>query len=255
MPKGEIERHPYLTDGEIPNSTRLILGSFPVYECTDDDSELKRNNRLREGTIRFFYGSNRNSLWTEYQKYVDNTLQRPWSKDNILISLTNNSIAVSDIVTSCERYIYKTNKRTGEEILDPYSSEDSALHKKKWNKDGVRRMIGNGVSKILCTSKGVLGNLSSKIICPAKKPVGRVDQEQSINLQTTFIEQLNGDQDSITGPTALAFTIGTRTILAVALPSPGSPQRQLKEFGLNGQNWRTYADNYFEKAFEWLSTD
>jgi hypothetical protein len=35
MPIGEIEIHPYLEMGQIPNSRKLILGSFPVYECTN----------------------------------------------------------------------------------------------------------------------------------------------------------------------------------------------------------------------------
>ena len=45
MPIGEIETHPYLQQGHINGATKLILGSFPVYECTDQDSQLKRQNR------------------------------------------------------------------------------------------------------------------------------------------------------------------------------------------------------------------
>ena len=63
MPIGEIETHPYLLQGQINGATKLILGSFPVYECTDQDNYLKQQNRLNEGTVRFFYGSNRNSLF------------------------------------------------------------------------------------------------------------------------------------------------------------------------------------------------
>jgi len=70
-----------------------------------------------------------------------------------------------------------------------------------------------------------------------------------------FLEQLNGNPDNVTGLIALTFIIGARTISALALPSPGSPQRHLAGFGLNGQNWRKYTDNYFVKAFEWLMED
>jgi hypothetical protein len=36
MNKKEI--HPYLNEGNIKGSTKLILGSFPVYACTDPDN-------------------------------------------------------------------------------------------------------------------------------------------------------------------------------------------------------------------------
>jgi hypothetical protein len=38
MPIGEIETHPYLEKGKINGESKLILGSFPVYECTDEDN-------------------------------------------------------------------------------------------------------------------------------------------------------------------------------------------------------------------------
>jgi hypothetical protein len=60
MPIGERETHPYLHQGQIIGATKLILGSFPVYECTDNDNDLKQQNRQNEETVRFFYGSNRN---------------------------------------------------------------------------------------------------------------------------------------------------------------------------------------------------
>lgn len=51
---GEIETHPYLQQGQINGATKMILGSFSVYECTDQDNQLKQQNRQNEGTIRFF---------------------------------------------------------------------------------------------------------------------------------------------------------------------------------------------------------
>jgi hypothetical protein len=132
MPIGEIEQHPYLKSGEIIGSSKLILGSFPVYECTDEDNDYKRENRSSEGTIRFFYGSNRNSLWSKYKCYVDQSVSAPWDSDKIVNSLKAHGIAVTDLIASCERYIYKKDKK-GERILYPYSSEDGALHVVQWN--------------------------------------------------------------------------------------------------------------------------
>ena len=158
MPIGEIETHPYLQQGHINGATKLILGSFPVYECTDQDSKLKRQNRQNEGTIRFFYCSNRNSLWTKYGEYIDNSIVEPWDSGLIIESLIENQIAVSDTIKSCERYIYKKDKKTKEKKLYPYSSEDSALKNKTWNREIITTLINNGVTKILCTSKSVLND-------------------------------------------------------------------------------------------------
>lgn len=54
MPLREIEKHPYLQQGQILGATKLILGSFPVYECTDEDCQFKQQKRLNEGTVPFF---------------------------------------------------------------------------------------------------------------------------------------------------------------------------------------------------------
>lgn len=252
MPREEIETHPYLQLGQILNATKLILGSFPVYECTNDDNPLKLQHRHREGTIRFFYGSNRNSLWSKYSMYIDETITQPLNIDNIIISLTRRGIAVSDTVISCERYAYKKNKQTGEKILYPYSSGDNALHKRKWNKDIIKNLINKGTTKILCTSKGVLSDLEKKIICPAYNRLGNIHQQQSQTFQTNLINNLNGNLQLITNPIAKVFVVGNQTIQAIAIPSPGSPQRQIKEFGYQGRDWEQYVNSYFVLAFNWL---
>ena len=197
MPKGEIESHPYLHQGQISGATKLILGSFPVYECTDIDNQLKQQNRQNEGTVRFFYGSNRNSLWTKYSQYIDNSIVEPWDSKLILESLKKRQIAVSDTIRSCERYIYKTDKKTKQRFLYPYSSEDSALKNKTWNRDIIYSLINNGVTKILCTSKGVLNDLEKQIICFRKNPLGKKDKVLSSKFQTEFIEKVGGKDNLI----------------------------------------------------------
>ncbi|WP_175635096.1 uracil-DNA glycosylase family protein [Pedobacter ghigonis] len=122
MPQNEIETHPYLQDGLIPNATKLILGSFPVYECTDDDNPLKKDMRLKKGSQRFFYGSSKNKFWEKYSNSLDSTILRPWDRDKILISLKKHQIAISDTIISCDRFIVKKGVENG------LSSEDSALH-------------------------------------------------------------------------------------------------------------------------------
>ena len=253
MPKGEIETHPYLQQGQINGANKLILGSFPVYECTDQDNELKHQNRLNEGTVRFFYGSNRNKLWTKYSQYIDNTIVQPWNPELILSSLRENKIAVSDTIQSCERYIFKIDKNTREKISFPFSSEDSALKNKTWNREIIQNLINGGVTKILCTSKGVLNDLEKQIICCRNNHLGRKDNNLSSLFQAQFIQRVGGSINQITNEIAKTFIIGSSKVFALSIPSPGSPQRQTHEFGCDNQDRLTYANNYFENAFNWLT--
>jgi hypothetical protein len=66
------EIHPYLNEGNIKGSTKLILGSFPVYACTEPDNAEKLAIRNTEGTVRFFYGSCKSRFWGLYHQFVDN---------------------------------------------------------------------------------------------------------------------------------------------------------------------------------------
>lgn len=253
MPIGERETHPYLMQGQIKGATKLILGSFPVYECTDQDNQLKRNNRQSEGTVRFFYGSARSGLWGLYRDNIDNSIELPPNPDLILKSLNKRHIAISDTIKSCERYIYKIDRTNGKRILNPYSSEDAALNVIEWNTTTLTELINNGVTKIICTSKGVLNDLERQIICKSNNPLGQVDKKLSANFQAKFIAELGGNHNQIINSISKVFTVGNIHVTALAIPSPGSPQRQLATFGYNSLNWRCYADKYFKKAFIWLN--
>ncbi len=239
MPIGEIEIHPYLQQGQINGATKLILGSFPVYECTDQDNPLKQQNRQNEGTIRFFYGSIDSGLWGLYRDNIDDTILLPPNPNLILPSLAQRQIAVSDTIASCERH--------------GFSSEDSKLIRRTYNRQGIQTLIQNGVRKIICTSKGVLKDLEKQIILQGNLPFGQVDNLAGCTFQDNFITGLGGNNNQITSPIAKVFIVGNFQVTALAIPSPGSPQRQLAQFGFNRQDWRNYADNYFSNAFNWLN--
>jgi hypothetical protein len=250
MPIGEIEEHPYLELGYTPGATRLILGSFPVYECTNPDNDLKTNRRI-DGTVRFFYGSNRNRLWRLYSEYIDREILPPWEPDTIVESLTIRNIAVSDLITSCERYKSKTNRKTGRSTIDHFSSEDDALHNRTYNVEQIRTMITEGVTKILCTSKAVLKWLESKVIL--KEEFGVLQSNESDLFQNNFINEIEGNPQQITHPTHRCFLIDNQIIEAIAIPSPGSPHRRLNHFGFAVGQRSFYANAYFRKAFVWLA--
>lgn len=247
MPKGEIEYHPYLEEGFIKGANKLILGSFPVYECTNPENDLKESNRKNEGTIRFFYGSNRNSLWNYYQKFVDKNLSPSLNKTEILKSLNSKQIAISDIIKSCERWKEKEGN------IDQYSSEDQALKNRVYNTNQVQDYLKSDISKILCTSKGVMKLLEQKIIAPIKDPIGSRLVSLSNNFQDIFLKQIGGSGENVSNPVVNVYDIQGRKITILALPSPGSPQRKIAHFGyLNGKKM-DYVELYFEKAFEWFA--
>lgn len=239
MPIDEIEYHPYLNEGQINGATKLILGSFPVYECTNPDNEIKKRNRDKEGTFRFFYGSVDSRFWSLYVCYIDKSINMPFNKAKILQSLNKKHIAIADTILSCERHCH--------------SSEDNKLIRKKWNKEGVQTLIQNGITKILCTSKGVLSDLETQIICNGDKPLCSLDEKLSTNFQSDFIKELNGSNSQITNPIAKVFLINNNQITALAIPSPGSPYRQIKQFGFVGKDKKAYTIDYFLKAFSWLN--
>ena len=108
MPIGEIETHPYLTQGQIAYASRLILGSFPVYESTDPDNQIKKQNRNVEGTVRFFYGSIDSRFWSLYSTYIDNDIQLPPNTNAIIQSLTKRQIAIADNIISCQRHNFSS---------------------------------------------------------------------------------------------------------------------------------------------------
>ncbi|WP_299989283.1 hypothetical protein [uncultured Pontibacter sp.] len=241
MPIGEVETHPYLLDGAIHGATKMILGSFPVYECTNPDNQIKLGNREAEGTVRFFYGSVDSRLWGKYIAYVDNNLDLPPNPQLILESLSHFGVAISDTITQSERR--------------DFSSSDSDLRGRQWNRRMILDLITSGVTKVLCTSKGVLSDLERKIICPAN--FGQVDMAQSLGFQHNFIQGIGGSDTLLqVSPVARVFTIGEATVQALAIPSPGSPQRKIKNFGYHGGiDVLAYAESYFQSAFDWLMLD
>lgn len=240
MPIGEVESHPYLLEGAINNVNKLILGSFPVYECTDPDNERKSLKRQEEGTVRFFYGSVDSDFWRLYKTYIDNTIALPPNSNQLIHSLANYGIAISDVIESCQR--------------KQYSSLDTDLVCKTYNSNLFQFIINNGITKILCTSKGVLKLLETQILVNRLNGNNLLNGEFGDLEQLRILQSINGHNDQIKTPIVRVFTINNTNITAISIPSPGSPQRRLKDFGFQNGNWRVYAESYFNYAFTWLNS-
>ena len=230
------ETHPFLEFGKVPNATKLILGSFPVYSITLPDSEDKQRIRKSDGTVPFFYGSCHSSFWGLYHLYIDNGLQIPIKSELAIQSLTNNDISISDIISSCER--------NGKSALD------KDLIKRVYNFEMLNEYLESGVTKILCTSKGVMEMFHDHIVKKSKTIIYL--EAESRKWQSQIISKLRGDESQIKKLICRQYLFKGKTIRLISIPSPGSPQRQLKQFGFYGDDWRTYADNYFEFSFNWL---
>ncbi len=172
MPINEIEIHPYLKQGQLTNSKSLILGSFPVYECTDPDTLPKQKIRKSNNAFRYFYGSSKSSFWSLYSKYIDSTVN--FNPNSISKSLLQNNISISDTIISCYRKMQ--------------SSSDKDLIEKIWNKTEIQNLLQSGTTKILCTSKGVMLDLQNKIISTKNSPIGYCDKKLSEDFHIEFIK-------------------------------------------------------------------
>ena len=230
------ETHPFLEFGKVPNATKLILGSFPVYSITLPDSEDKQRIRKSDGTVQFFYGSCHSSFWGLYHLYIDNGLQIPIKPELAIQSLENNHISISDLISEC--------KRNGKSALD------KDLTKCVYNIEMLNEYLESGVTKILCTSKGVMEMFHVHIVKKSKTII--YQESESKKWQSQFISDINGDESQIKKLICKQYTFKGKSIRLISIPSPGSPQRQLKQFGFKGDDWRTYADKYFEFSFKWL---
>ena len=231
------ETHPFLKQGKIPNAKRLILGSFPVYSITLQDNVEKQKIRKSDGTVQFFYGSCRSSFWGLYHLYIDSGLHIPITPKDALSSLVKNQIAMSDIIMECER--------NGKSALD------KDLKKRIYNIEMMYEYLDSGVTKILCTSKGVMEMFHDQIGKKSKKLI--FQEIESLKWQKEIISNLNGDLSLIKKLICRQYLLNGKTIRLLSIPSPGSPQRQIKQFGFLGDDWRDYADKYFEFTFNWLS--
>lgn len=230
------ETHPFLEFGKVPNATKLILGSFPVYSITLPDSEDKQRIRKSDGTVQFFYGSCHSSFWGLYHLYIDNGLQIPIKPELAVQSLENNNISISDLISEC--------KRNGKSALD------KDLTKCVYNIEMLNEYLESGVTKILCTSKRVMEMFHVHIVKKSKTII--YQESESKKWQSQFISDINGDESQIKKLICKQYTFKGKSIRLISIPSPGSPQRQLKQYGFKGDDWRTYADKYFEFSFKWL---
>ena len=114
----------------------------------------------------------------------------------------------------------------------------------------IQEMIKSGVTKILCTSKGVLADLNKKMLLPL--PGIKFDEQLTNQFELKILRDLNGSSKRLKNPFCMVYIYKGKKIYAIAIPSPGSPQRQVHNFGCTSDKKLEYANKYFKIAFNWL---
>lgn len=148
----KLEHHPFLQIGESITGSRMIVGTFPIRALTQDQ-ELDTSELLTAGILPFFYGSSSNYFWCWYQQFIDKQIEIN-DLASILASLLKKEIAISDVVSACER------KNKG--------NNDSDLKDIVWNLP-LSNIIESRIDRILVTSKstsGAMGWLINYILIP-----------------------------------------------------------------------------------------
>ncbi len=163
-------------------------------------------------------------------------MQVPIKPELAVQSLENNNISISDLISEC--------KRNGKSALD------KDLTKCVYNIEMLNEYLESGVTKILCTSKGVMEMFHVHIVKKSKTII--YQESESKKWQSQIISDINGDESQIKKLICKQYTFKGKSIRLISIPSPGSPQRELKQYGFKGDDWRTYADKYFEFSFKWL---
>jgi hypothetical protein len=236
MPANLREFHRFLCTGEKISGRKAILGSFSVAHLTRYH-DGGRYYVEKESGLDFFYGSSRNQFWEWYKRYLDSEISTR-EKESILNSLNNNKIAITDIISSCER--------------KEYSALDSSLARITWNLPGVTQLINDQVETFLCTSKWVMQKLELHIL----KRIGYyLNETESNKIQKEIFPFLKDAAFSLK-PLVGVYNRDNSQIVIVALPTPGGGTfRKLDAFGYDPSSKLTtkqFVHLYLESSFKYF---
>lgn len=241
-----MEFHPRLQIGNLKvNQLKVILGSFPVWSLTHDETNGNYNKtthgeNTKIGEFPYFYGSSINRFWHWYQKHIDCSIML-LDLVSIKDSLEKNKIGITDVILSCTR--------------NGKSSLDKDLSQRTYNHDFLLYPRPGEILKILCTSKGVLNEM---LLCKKFFQLHQqitYDPIGSMSFQTSFIQEIDGNYNILKKPVFVQLNVEQGGIIqCLATPSPGSPFRRLTDFGIKTQDLNNYLESYLINAFKWFNT-
>lgn len=238
----KTEFHPRIKKHDEPLAfNKIILGSFPPFNLTVDTeiNDLPALDvRINNGDIQFFYGSTSNMLWDWYKKHFDESV----NVKNILSikeSLIKNRIGITDVISSCTR--------------QNHSALDKHLKNRTYNHKFFNYPVKGSTLKILCTSKGVLNDMLLTPLFFSQHKELKINIEQSSYLQSQIIQRIDANEELIKKPFARVIeTLNGGRIECIATPSPGSPYRKLKDFGLAEIPLNEFLERFLKEAFLWF---
>jgi hypothetical protein len=237
MPIGQREFHRFLSIGEKISARKAILGSFSVAHLTEyfDGSRYRIPS---EPSLDFFYGSERNQFWDWYKLYLDQSVD-PRNRESILDSLADNKIAITDLISSCER--------------KKFSALDSSLTNIDWNVAGITRLLESDVATFLCTSKWVLQKLKANVL----KKAGYFSNKIESNRVQMHLFPFLADSFNLK-PVVEVYDVDDKQIVVIALPTPGGGTfRKLNAYGYDPTlklAAREFLNLYLESSFRYFKT-
>ncbi|TYA55717.1 hypothetical protein [Formosa maritima] len=153
-----VEIHPYISEFNLGQYDKYIIGTFPPISYLRDNQLLldngmhhlmQPNGKMFDAPKIPFYHGNRNSMWdilleNDEAEDIFNHPDRIESKQGLKNFLNNNSINYSDIIYSTRR--------------EKYTSEDSALGNIVINEDLFKHILSNiKVDRLLFNTSNVFG--------------------------------------------------------------------------------------------------
>lgn len=226
------------------DQSKIILSSFPTWSITAPDFqkqetwEEKLAARTKNKDLDFFFGSFNNKFWNWYKNHVDSSVDKQ-DIPGIQYSLERHQIGITDIILECQRL----NK----------SSLDANLKKRRYNDSFFNKPAVDQTVKILCTSKGLLNQMLLRPFFFKKNKGFQTNTELSEKFESCFLKSVNGEKEFIKKPFYRFIECEERgTIECLAIPSPGSPYRDLKHFGFKGDDSNLFLKNYLTESFKWF---
>ncbi|WP_316795215.1 hypothetical protein [Pedobacter agri] len=239
-----MEIHPRIKNPhEKIKLPRIILGSFPTWHLSSPDLD-KKETFLEKETLRiankdmsYFFGSSKNKFWDWYGFYVDGSIDKK-NEFSLISSLKKNEIGITDVILGCIR--------TGKSALDQH------LRSRIYNHDFFAYPKSGQKLKILCTSKGVMNEMLLNRLFFDKHPSLKMNIRASLAGQERIKKAMNFRTLPIKSFFCSIEVFDGGTIECFAIPSPGSPFRKLKEFGLTEENNAIFLNEYLKNVFIWF---
>lgn len=163
MPVNQLERHPYLNyrdELKLDKAKKikgLIIGSFPIYACTNVIDEnlnvIQENNIENLIRFRFFYGSRKSKFWDYLFEMFGNENEITVIK--CVDMLENNNLIVTDVLSQTNRINESSDDK---DLLILNNGENNIVENLQMNHSIIDLLNNNlEIENLYFTAKGIVG--------------------------------------------------------------------------------------------------